>query len=365
MRMTVLPSAALVLTLVGACGDDGPSSADSTTTNAETTTTDPSSTTQPTTSQGSSDTTTSPSTTMVDTSSEGSTAADTSGSESTTDTAGFDCTAIPPAPFVAERILEAVPFNDSEDLGFDGLGHLAARGDNDAYLLVSADGTYEEITTDGRATYGVRFLANGDLVAAAYQASDILRVTPAGDISDLATGLGGVNGLFPDTMGGVWYTNFQIVGYITAEGNQVSVVSPAASANGIWYDEARQIVFFTNYASGALRKADIVDGVAQAPVELGSIPGAPDGITFDVCGNLYVNDQGNSDMYRLFLDDAAEPIGVPELLVEGGFPTGVANAQFGSGAGWEPDSLYAIGTGGALYRIDVGVPGAPYVTVEG
>jgi hypothetical protein len=53
---------------------------------------------------------------------------------------------------------------------------------------------------------------------------------------------------------------------------------------------------------------------------------------------------------------------VPRVLR--GFPTNVANAQFGSGDGWEPTSLYAIGVGGGLYRVDVGVPGAPYVTVE-
>ncbi len=370
-----LRNASLVLGLAGlaACSSDpsdNGTDASSSSTSA-TTATDTSATTMSTT-QGSSDesTTTAPSTTMVDTTSaDSSSSADTSGSESTTDTSGFDCTMVPPAPFVAERILDEVPFQTfaeggAEDLGFDGLGHLAARGVGGAYLLVAADGTYEEVTTDGDPTYGLRFLANGDLVAAAYQASDILRITPDGDVSDFATGLGGVNGLFPDSMGGVWYTNFQLVGYITAQGNQISVITPASGANGIWFDEVRQIVFFTNYGSGALRKADLIDGVAQPAVDVGSIPGSPDGITFDVCGNLYVNDQENSDMYRLFLDAAAEPLGEPELLVEGGFPTNVANAQFGSGDGWEPDSLYAIGGGGALYRVDVGVPGEAYVTVQ-
>ncbi len=335
----------------------------------DTTDTDPS-TTNPSTSNtmGSSEesSSTMSMTTMVDTSTTedptGST--EDTGTETGTETSGFDCTMIPAAPFAAERILMDVPFGAAEDLGFDGLGHIAARGDNDEYLLVSADGTYETITTDGRPTYGLRFLANGDIVAAAYQSQDILRITPDGDISDFATNLGGVNGLFPDSMGGVWYTNFGIVGYVESDGNDIPVISPAANANGVFFDEVRQAVFFTNYGSGGLFRADIVGGAPQQPVDVGSIDGAPDGITLDVCGNLYVNDQGNSEMYRVMLDEAGDPLGEPEELVDGGFPTNVANAQFGTGDGWEEDSLYAIGVGGGLYRVPVGVPGAPYVTVR-
>lgn len=363
--MTLSPGRlGLALALLTACpADDDGTGTGTTSGTSSASATDPTTTTEdPTTAPGSSDESTT--TSAADTTTADTTAADTTGTTGDTDTAGFDCTTIPAGPFAAERILMDVPFGDSEDLGFDGQGHIAARGENDGYLLVSADGTYEEFANDGRATYGVRFLANGDLVAAAYQASDILRVSPAGDVTDFITGVGGVNGLFPDSMGGVWYTNFSEVGYVTADGNDISVVSPAAGANGIFYDEARQIIFFTNYNAGTLRKADLVDGVAQDPVDLGEIPGAPDGITLDICGNLYANDQAGSEMYRLFLDDTAMPIGEPEILVEGGFPTNVANAQFGSGDGWEPTSLYAIGVEGGLYRVDVGVPGAPYVTVE-
>ncbi len=347
--------------VLGACGDDGDGTGSETTGTGESSATEPSTSEDPSAGPGSSDgTTTSPATTDADT-----TAADSStGTETGTDTMDFDCTMIPAAPFVAERILEDVPFAQSEDLGFDGLGHLAARGEGGAYLLVSADGTFEEITTDGRATYGLRFLANGDIIAAAYQVNDLLRITPTGEITDFAVDLGGVNGVFPDPAGGVWYTNFGEVGYIDAEGNDIAVISPASAANGIWFDDVRQIVFFTNYGNGGLRKADIVEGVAQPAVDLGTVPGAPDGITLDACGNLYANDQQGSRMYRLFLDESAEPIGEPEVLVEGGFPTNVANAQFGSGPGWEPDSLYALGVGGGLYRVAVGVPGATYVTVR-
>ncbi len=338
---------------------EDPSTAGPTTTTPPTT--DPSTTQAP-------EVTTSESTTAIPTTEATSSTGDPSDTDDTTTdtttTGGFDCNRVPSGPFTAERIFDDVPFAASEDLGFDGQGHLAARGQGGAYLRVSADGTYTEIASDPRPTYGLRFLANGDIVAAAYQSGTILRITARGDVSALVTGLGGVNGLFPGPEGGVWYTNFQVVGYVDDGGSAMPVVAPATSANGVWYDEARQLVFFTNYGSGALRKAQLIDGVAQTPVEIGTIPGAPDGITFDVCGNLYVVDQGNADLYRLPLDAAAEPLGPVELLVPDGFPTNVANAQFGSGPGWEPESLYVLGVPGALYRVDVGVPGATYVTVQ-
>lgn len=351
---------------LGCGGDGGGTGTTDPTTSTDGSSTEPT-TTSPTTTADTGTTTMDPPTTSTDPSTTGedsSTGADTGSSESGTETSDFDCTMIPAAPFVPEAILEDVPFAASEDLGFDGQGHLAARGTGGAFLLVSPDGTYQEITTDDRATYGLRFLANGDIVAAAYNSGAILRVTPAGDVSSLATSIGGVNGLFPDSMGGVWYTDFGVVGYVTSDGNDVPVVNPASNANGIFFDEARQAIFFTNYGNGDLRRANLVDGVADDPVMIGSVNGNPDGITLDVCGNLYINDQGNSAMYRIMLDEAGDPLGEAEALIEGSFPTGVANAQFGTGDGWEAESLYAIGVGNTLYRIDVGVPGAPYVTVR-
>ncbi len=357
------------LIFVASCGDDGGGSAttsassgsatdgSSTGTNSGTATLSTSSDTEPVASE----------TSVADTAGTSTgPGADTTAADSgtTSDTAGFDCTAVPAGPFDAEPILEDVPFAGSEDLAFDGQGHLAARGTGNAYLLVNADGTYEEITTDNRATYGLRYLANGDLVAAAFMANDILRITPGGDVSSFIDNVGGVNGLFPDSLGGVWYTNFSEVGYVDSDGNDVSVIPGASGANGIFFDESRQIIFFTNYSSGALRKSVIVDNEPQAPVTIGTIDGAPDGITLDECGNLYAVDQGNADLYRVMLDEAADPLGEPELLVAAGFPSNVANAQFGSGTGWDADALYVLGVGGGLYRVAVGVPGAPYVTVR-
>jgi hypothetical protein len=71
-------------------------------------------------------------------------------------------------------------------------------------------------------------------------------------------------------------------------------------------------------------------------------------------------DQGNSRLYRFTLDAAGALVGEPELLAN--FPQNVANAQFGSGTGFNPNSLYAAGNPGVVYEVPVGVPGAPVPT---
>ena len=85
-----------------------------------------------------------------------------------------------------------------------------------------------------------------------------------------------------------------------------------------------------------------------------------DGLVMDACGNLYVVDQGASDIYRVKLDAAGAAMGNAELMAS--FPKNVANAQFGSGDGFDPMTLYVAGNPGTVYSIAVGVPGAPVPT---
>jgi sugar lactone lactonase YvrE len=85
-----------------------------------------------------------------------------------------------------------------------------------------------------------------------------------------------------------------------------------------------------------------------------------DGLVMDACGHLYVVDQGDSELYRVKLDAAGAAAGPEELLAT--FPQNVANAQFGSGPGFDSKTLYAAGNPGAVYAVPVGVAGAPVPT---
>jgi len=356
-----------VLVLSACGGDDGGdtggdtgTTGDESTTSATLTSTDP--TIEPDSGSTSIDETT--------TSGPDTTGEETVGDTTETGTTGeLDCSALPRGPFEAVEVLADLPFDGSEDLSFDGQGGLAARAGDDL-IRATADGQSESIATLGNVnTYGVRYLADGSLVAAAYMNGQILHVLTDGMIEPfIDSAVGGVNGLYPDLEGNVWFTNFSAVVRIDAGGTPEPIVTgpDGSAANGVVYDAEREVLFYTNYSAGRVRRVAFgMDGTPLPPEEVVQIDGAAlDGMVLDACGNLYVVDQGNTRLFRLWLDADGATTEEPENIVSDGLTANIANAQFGSGEGWEPTSLYAIGVPGALFRIDVGVPGAPVVVVQ-
>lgn len=359
----------LLSTLVLACGDDGTgmtteagstSTTDGTTGTTGTTDTTgttgdaPTSTSSPTTTTTSEGTTTGTTASMTT-----STTSDTT--SDTTTGGGVDCAAIPMGPF--EPVYLAGGYNGSEDLGFDGLGGLALKG-GEQLVIAPADFNDVLLVSGLPQVYGTRFATNGDVLLALPNQGKLQAVDPAGTITDVATGLEGPNGLYVDPTGAIWVTEFSgsRVVHFTADYTKTVVYEGpmASSANGVVLDPARGLLFFTNYGAGRLLKIAVDDqGQAQgAPEEVGAVAGARlDGLVLDACGNIYAVDQGNDRVYRFWLDAQAVLVGAPELLAE--FDDNVANAQFGWGPGWEPESLYLAGNPGEIYELPVGVPGAP------
>lgn len=351
--------------LAAACGDDGAGDG-STTTGASTSssTAGPDDATTTTTSGPMADSSTGsePGTSgSSDTAAMGS-SGDTTGMDTDTDTAGLDCDAIAPGPLAIETIFEpGTVFDGTEDIAFDGQGNVAGKDGNDV-LLVDASGSVVDSWPDMGPGYGLRFRANGQLLAAKFQIGEIRVVDTGGALVTMA---GGVNGLWPDFDGNVWFTNGNSVRRVNADDSVDAIVTggDAASSNGVIFDPDRGLLFYTNYGPGLVRSVAIMgDGTPGAVSMVASIPGAAlDGLNMDACGNLYAMDQGNATLYRVWLDAAGAAVGEPEVLVEQ-FPSNVANAVWGSGAGWDPQSLYAAGFPGGIYRVEVGVPGLPYPT---
>lgn len=350
------------------CGDDGGGADDTTT---ETSTGDPGSTSSPpptstTQTPGTGDTADTVDTTTTGTPSDGTmtgddTGTDDGGSSSGTDTAGLDCTAIPAGPFMAQMAL--MPFAGSEDLAFDGAGGLAGK-DGGEVRVVDVDGVELAAYTDMGPAYGLRYRANGNILVAHFQSGVIAAIDPGtGNSTNLLTGVNGVNGLYPDFDDQVWFTNGGSVGRINADDSTDPIVSgaDASGANGVVYDADRELLFWTNYSAGTIRAMSITPTGDPGPTALvASIPGtALDGLVFDACGNLYVVHQQGNEIYRVFLDDSGAPVGDPEMILTGPTAQNIANAQFGRGEGWDEMSLYAAGNPGTVYRIEVGVPGAP------
>jgi sugar lactone lactonase YvrE len=273
------------------------------------------------------------------------------------------CPALPAGPIAPGTFGEV--FDGSEDFAFDGKGHMAAKSGT-KLILVDGQQASTDIGAFADLTFGLRYHPNGNLVAALPSAGKLVFVSPSGQVSDLATSLVQPNGVYVDAAGTVWVTQFStgIVSKVPAgQTAAVPVFSDAAntvSPNGIVVDEKKKILFYTEYSKGKIHRVSLT-AADPKPTLVTEIPGAAlDGLVLDVCGNVYVVDQGNSRLYRVQVDATGAPTGNAELLSN--FPSSVANAQFGSGTGFEPKSLYVTGTDGIVYTVAVGVGGAAVPT---
>ena len=272
-----------------------------------------------------------------------------------------DCDSLPAAPIEPELVTEV--FDDSEDIAFDGKGHIVGK-QGAAIVQVDAAETVTDLANLADQVYGLRYHVDGNLIAALPQQGRLVRISSTGEVTDWVSGLSGPNGIYPDLDGNVWVTEFG-GGKVTRVGmdgqkNPVASGTSANAPNGIVLDASKSILFYTEYQEGKIQRVD-TDVADAMPVEVVTIlDAALDGLVLDACGNLYAVDQGNSRVYRLKLDAEGVLMGAPELLAT--LPQNVANAQFGSGDGFDPQKLYLAGVPGAVYSIDAGVPGAPVPT---
>ncbi len=269
------------------------------------------------------------------------------------------CQRLPAGPFQPESL--GRPFNGSEDFTFDGRGNMVAKGGNDI-VRVNAEGkTTGTVASLPGQTLGLRFHPNGNLVGAMVGAGKLVKVEPNGRVTDLFTGLNGPNGVYVDAGSNVWFTEggANRVSRLSPDGNRKTIVSGAdraQGANGVVVDVAAKRLYYTEYDKGRIHRVNIADPNAS-PVEVATIPGGKlDGMVLDACGNLYVVDQGRSKLFRVRLNANGAASRPPELLAN--FPVNVANAQFGSGDGFDPNKLYVVGNPGSLFALAVGIEGA-------
>lgn len=265
------------------------------------------------------------------------------------------CDDLPPGPIEPTVFYDG--FDGSEDIAFDGLGHLAGKRGGEM-ILVDAD-LVEDVVGDVPSAFGTRFTYDGTLIVALPNDGEVIAVDEEGEIATLADGLEGPNGIHIAGDGTIWVTEFNggRIRTIPAEGGEAALfLADQPTANGIYVDEAREIVFYTNWSAGQMWRVDLAG--TQEPSLVGEVAGASlDGLTMDVCGNVYAVDQGGGRVFRMRTDEAGDLLGEPELIAT--LATGAANAQFGRGEGFDSTTLYAAGTAGDVYAIDVGVEGAP------
>ena len=230
----------------------------------------------------------------------------------------------------------------------------------------------------GGTTLGLRFRADGDLVAAQYDSGELLLIHPDGSVDPFFDMLEGPNGIYPDADGNVWVTEYggQRVRRIDPDCDDDTIITQgmatASGANGIVYDDLRQIVFWTKYDDSELWSAPIADdGTPGAPVMVTDLEGHSDGLALDICGNIYAVDEGGglmnvSRIDRVFLDESGAFVEIEELAGAGDINGAVANVQFAYGDGFAyGEAIYAVGVPGSLYVLDIQMTGHPIAASGG
>ncbi len=318
---------------------------------------------------------------------------DTAGDDTTTgSTIDYppECDDLAPGPFEPESHgVLFVPIlagngGGSEDMAADGMGGLVGRQQD---TLIRADFTAGFALTElctpptelGLSTLGMRFLSNGDLVLAQNTAHRVDLVHPDCSVEMLFdTGPGtSPNGIWIDTEDRIWFAEFNggRIGRYDRDAGQIVDITTIQSADGILFDPLRGMLFYNSYLQSQVwRVAISPDGnAAGTPTMVIDLSGedAPsegaDGMAMDVCGNLYVADQGGiggamtngtSRVYRVEMSDSGVSQGVSEIIT-------LPNAQVGSvvwGDGDSATTIFMSGVPGVVYSADVEITSAATAT---
>ncbi|XXX73498.1 SMP-30/gluconolactonase/LRE family protein [Sorangium sp. So ce134] len=270
-----------------------------------------------------------------------------------------ECAAVAPGPFEPALITDV--FSGSEDFAFDGHGYLVAKqGPN--LVRYDATGQTSNFASLPGTVLGLRYRPDGTLVAAVPSQGAVVQISATGIVSDYVEDLQDPNGLSPDADGNVWVTDLAADRVLRlkpdATVDEIANGAPEVSQpNGIVFDPARSTVFYTNASAGEIRRIDLAAPGAPPSLVATIASTTLDGLVLDTCGHLYTIDNKGKALYRVRLDAGGAALGEPELLAS--FPTAVANAQFGSGPGFNAKTLYVGGAAGSIYAVAVGIGGAP------
>lgn len=274
-------------------------------------------------------------------------------------TLGYDCANLPPGPFVLEAVPGAIA---SEDIAFDNKGNLI--GSNNAAIFRTKAGAKGKLWIPGvdqRA--GMRFLPDGKLAVCDDKLGRILLFDEDGAQTVLVQGLSYPNGITTDLKGFIYVTEHdagRVLRIHPYTGKYTVLTKQIQNPNGIIFNPEFTHLYIGSFGSGYIYKLAVSpDGVPgkliawATPIGPG---GLLDGIGVDACGNVYVCEYGNTDIWRI------PPSGGPAVKIVDANPdvTYLPNMQWGAGKGWDPLSLYIPdGWKIGVWRVSVGVASAP------
>ncbi len=291
----------------------------------------------------------------------------------------FDCNDIPELPVLVTVVRTVY---GAEDIEFDALGNLVVpvRGQNALFLYPrEGDPVLLNPNIGLASTTGCAVLPDGDIVVADEGQPVIARVDPdSGQVTPIpygSNGLSGSNGLTVGTDGMMYAASYGSgVLRIDPDSGEAEVLYAPAGGfggiDGITFDPDYAFLYFNEgeifqQGDGSLFRGTFDDGVLDEVEDLGpplaGTQGTIDGMTSDVCGNIYIATQNvNSPLCAGSSTIRVSPDNEVEIVACLGNAAFTPSLSFGSGVGgWERDHLYVIDWGGEVYELPVGVPGMP------
>jgi sugar lactone lactonase YvrE len=306
---------------------------------------------------------------MPDAGTEDAAAPDASGPE-------IDCDAIPqgPFPFTRTSIFSSSEAEyGAEDFVFDREGYLVLVDRYTSTMFRLERRERPELVVGNLGTLssaGTRILPNGKVVVAD-EGGPILLVGRDRSITPIATGYTSFNGLVVGIDGAIYGASYTYgVVRIDPETEQATVLYNVTSGgiDGITFSPDYRTLYFNegeiySAGEGRLLKGTLTSTGGLVDVQsvgrpLETTQGTLDGMTTDVCGNIYIAAQNiSTDACTGSALVRVTPAGESSILTcmpEAFTPS----LNFGSGRGdWDRNTVYVIDWFGFLYEVEVGVPG--------
>ena len=270
-----------------------------------------------------------------------------------------DCDNLPSGPFELVKIEGAIA---SEDLAFDGKGHLVGSN-NQAIYKSTADGQVSLLAPDVKFRSGMRYLPSGLLAVNDNYKGRVLLVDPDGVVSVLLSGLSYPNGMTVDKQGYIYVTEHdagRVLRIHSYTGEYTVLTEEIGNPNGITFNNAYDTLYIGSFGESAIYAMSIspdgVPGRLEIWADFSDTPGLMDGMGVDICGNVYVCEYGDTDIWRVSPDGKQKE----KIIIGGPLGTYLPNLQWGRGPGWDPLSLYIPdGWQIGVWRAEIGVPSKP------
>jgi len=278
----------------------------------------------------------------------------------TADTGPVFTECAPPAP----EDWDTMPLEYAgEEFAFDSEGNLITVTDwADAMFTMTRDGEWTLVAPfESNEVAGVDFLTDGDLVVADEGNGALKRLTLQGAQTTILGSITSPNSVAVREDGFIYSTAFDSLLRVDPQtGEQTLLVQHSGSdLDGVTFSDDFDTLWYNEDGMGIIHRMSLgSDGlptdeavIASVKTELGQVE--LDGMTADVCGNLYAL-RTDGRIARV------QPNGeIEKRWIKLAGANYASALHFGSGVGgWERDHLYVMERTGTLYDIPIGVMGA-------